>query len=102
MCLSYSGLYPQLAIADECNSSRKGSEQVFHTKVHSYSMCTMIYHFMSTQSKDFVVLHPTSVLSTNPDYLHPAASIIVLTSTQCFIVTQPGEKKRKPELLAFE
>ena len=28
-----SGLYPQLAIADDCNSYRKDSDQVFHTKV---------------------------------------------------------------------
>ena len=28
-----SGLYPQLAISDDCNSYRKDSDQVFHTKV---------------------------------------------------------------------
>ncbi len=28
-----SGLYPHVAIADESNSSRKGSELIFHTKV---------------------------------------------------------------------
>ena len=30
---SFSGLYPQVAIGDECNSFKKGSEQIFHTKV---------------------------------------------------------------------
>lgn len=49
-----SGLYPQLAMADDCNSYRRDSEQVFHTK-----------------SKPFVVLHPTSVFATNPEYLQP-------------------------------
>ncbi|XP_064390174.1 probable ATP-dependent RNA helicase DHX34 isoform X2 [Halichondria panicea] len=49
-----SGLYPQLAIADDCNSNRKDSEQVYHTKM-----------------KSFVLLHPTSIFSTSPEYLHP-------------------------------
>ncbi|XP_077992529.1 putative ATP-dependent RNA helicase DHX34 [Glandiceps talaboti] len=49
-----SGLYPQLAIADDCNSYRKDSDQVFHTK-----------------SKPFVVLHPTGVFANNPDILEP-------------------------------
>ena len=29
-----SGLYPQIAIADEHNSFKNDSEQAFHTKVH--------------------------------------------------------------------
>ncbi|XP_071946737.1 probable ATP-dependent RNA helicase DHX34 [Antedon mediterranea] len=49
-----SGLYPQLAIADECNSYRKDMDQVFHTK-----------------AKPFVLLHPTGVFATNPDVLEP-------------------------------
>lgn len=49
-----SGLYPQLAIADDCNTWRKDSEQVFHT-----------------QAKPFVVLHPTSVFATQPQVLQP-------------------------------
>ncbi|XP_062516968.1 probable ATP-dependent RNA helicase DHX34 [Corticium candelabrum] len=49
-----SGLYPQLAIADDCNTWRKDSEQVFHT-----------------QAKLFVVLHPTSVFATQPHILQP-------------------------------
>jgi len=32
-----SGLYPQLAIADDCNSYRRDSSQVYHTKVCSTS-----------------------------------------------------------------
>ncbi|CAI7996256.1 Probable ATP-dependent RNA helicase DHX34 [Geodia barretti] len=65
-----SGLYPQLAISDDCNSYRKDSDQVFHTK-----------------SKQFVVLHPTSVFATNPEYI------------------DPGQRKSKgstqPELLSY-
>ncbi|XP_013379582.1 probable ATP-dependent RNA helicase DHX34, partial [Lingula anatina] len=47
-----SGLYPQVAIADECNSYKADSEQAFHTK-----------------SKPFVVIHPTSVFSYKPEVL---------------------------------
>ncbi|NWS48869.1 DHX34 helicase, partial [Probosciger aterrimus] len=47
------GLYPQLALPDPFNSSRKDSEQIFHTK-----------------SKPCVVLHPTSVFATSPELLH--------------------------------
>ena len=47
-----SGLYPQLAIADEHNSFKADSEQAFHTK-----------------AKGFVLLHPTSVLSSEPEVL---------------------------------
>ena len=28
-----SGLYPQVAVADDCNSYKSASEQAFHTKV---------------------------------------------------------------------
>ncbi|XP_065910600.1 probable ATP-dependent RNA helicase DHX34 isoform X2 [Dysidea avara] len=47
-----SGLYPQLAIPDECNSWRRDSEQVYHTK-----------------TKQFVLLHPSSVFSSSPELL---------------------------------
>lgn len=47
-----SGLYPQVAIADEHNSFKAESEQVFHTK-----------------AKGFVLLHPTSIFSFNPEVL---------------------------------
>ncbi|OWF54057.1 probable ATP-dependent RNA helicase DHX34 isoform X1 [Mizuhopecten yessoensis] len=47
-----SGLYPQVAIADDCNSYKSDSEQSFHTK-----------------SKPFILLHPTSVFACHPDLL---------------------------------
>ncbi|CAN9511628.1 unnamed protein product [Ophioblennius macclurei] len=46
------GLYPQLALPDEHNSTRKDSEQVFHTK-----------------NKQGVVVHPTSVFASDPEVL---------------------------------
>ncbi|KAG7217624.1 hypothetical protein INR49_021312 [Caranx melampygus] len=47
------GLYPQLALPDEHNSTRKDSDQVFHTK-----------------NKQGVVIHPTSVFASDPEVLH--------------------------------
>lgn len=47
------GLYPQLAVPDAHNNSRKDSDQIFHTK-----------------SKQGVVLHPSCVFSTSPELLH--------------------------------
>ncbi|KAK2846662.1 hypothetical protein Q5P01_009661 [Channa striata] len=47
------GLYPQLALPDEHNSTRKDSDQVFHTK-----------------NKQGVVVHPTSVFASDPEVLH--------------------------------
>ncbi|NXI67317.1 DHX34 helicase, partial [Anseranas semipalmata] len=47
------GLYPQLAVPDPLNGSRKDSDQIFHTK-----------------SKQGVVLHPTCVFATSPELLH--------------------------------
>ncbi|BFY97868.1 hypothetical protein BsWGS_00907 [Bradybaena similaris] len=49
-----SGLYPQVAIADDCNTYKRDSEQAFHTK-----------------NKPFVLLHPTSIFATQPDLLMP-------------------------------
>ncbi|CAG09044.1 unnamed protein product, partial [Tetraodon nigroviridis] len=46
------GLYPQMAMPDEHNTSRKDSDQVFHTK-----------------NKQGVVIHPTSVFATDPEVL---------------------------------
>ncbi|XP_036941732.1 probable ATP-dependent RNA helicase DHX34 [Acanthopagrus latus] len=46
------GLYPQLALPDEHNSTRKESEQVFHTR-----------------NKQGVVIHPTSVFASDPEVL---------------------------------
>ncbi|KAG1938828.1 putative ATP-dependent RNA helicase DHX34 [Pimephales promelas] len=47
------GLYPQLAMPDEHNATRKDSEQVFHTR-----------------NKQGVVIHPTSVFAIDPEVLH--------------------------------
>ncbi|XP_039217934.1 probable ATP-dependent RNA helicase DHX34 isoform X1 [Crotalus tigris] len=47
------GLYPQLAIPDPFNESRKDSEQIFHTR-----------------EKAGLVLHPTSVFADAPELLH--------------------------------
>ena len=47
-----SGLFPQIAIADEQNSYKSDTEQAFHTK-----------------SKQFLILHPTSVFATHPETL---------------------------------
>ncbi|XP_041850777.1 probable ATP-dependent RNA helicase DHX34 [Melanotaenia boesemani] len=47
------GLYPQLALPDEHNSTRKDSDQVFHTR-----------------NKQGVVVHPTSVFASDPEVLH--------------------------------
>ncbi|XP_010281450.1 PREDICTED: probable ATP-dependent RNA helicase DHX34, partial [Phaethon lepturus] len=47
------GLYPQLAVPDQLNSSRKDSDQIFHTK-----------------NKQGIVLHPTCVFATSPELLH--------------------------------
>ena len=33
-----SGLYPQVAISDDCNSYKSTSEQAFHTKVNYLNM----------------------------------------------------------------
>ncbi|KAI8619359.1 P-loop containing nucleoside triphosphate hydrolase protein [Chytriomyces sp. MP71] len=49
-----SGLYPHLAIADDSNSFKAASEQVFHTK-----------------TKRFVKMLPTSVFASKPELLHP-------------------------------
>uniref|UniRef100_A0A3Q3FXM9 DEAH (Asp-Glu-Ala-His) box polypeptide 34 n=1 Tax=Labrus bergylta TaxID=56723 RepID=A0A3Q3FXM9_9LABR len=48
------GLYPQLALPDEHNTTRKDSDQVFHTR-----------------NKQGVVIHPTSVFASDPEVLHP-------------------------------
>ncbi|XP_007445092.3 probable ATP-dependent RNA helicase DHX34 [Python bivittatus] len=47
------GLYPQLAVPDPFNETRKNSEQIFHTR-----------------EKAGVVLHPTSVFADAPELLH--------------------------------
>uniref|UniRef100_A0A8D0B4S7 DExH-box helicase 34 n=1 Tax=Salvator merianae TaxID=96440 RepID=A0A8D0B4S7_SALMN len=49
------GLYPQLAIPDPFNATRKDSDQIFHTK-----------------EKAGVTLHPTSIFASSPELLLPA------------------------------
>ncbi|KAG7471156.1 hypothetical protein MATL_G00121320 [Megalops atlanticus] len=49
------GLYPQLALPDEHNATRKDSDQIFHTR-----------------NKQGVVIHPTSVFANDPEVLHVA------------------------------
>ncbi|XP_056139933.1 probable ATP-dependent RNA helicase DHX34 [Lampris incognitus] len=51
--LLFRGLFPQLAVPDEHNTTRKDSDQVFHTR-----------------NKQGVVIHPTSVFATDPEILH--------------------------------
>ena len=48
-----SGLYPQIALGDEYNPSKSGSEQMFHTRV-----------------KPFNVLHPNGIFASYPEYLN--------------------------------
>ena len=50
-----SGLYPNLAVPDEGNTCKRDSEQLYHS-----------------QSKQFLLVHPTSVFVTRPDLLQPA------------------------------
>ncbi|CAF3255377.1 unnamed protein product [Rotaria socialis] len=59
-----SGLYPQVAIADEFNNYKRDCDQFFHTK-----------------TKQFVVLHPTCVFTYDPDNLLPPTSAKTTTSS---------------------
>lgn len=65
-----SGLYPQLAIADEFNYCKTTSEQLFHT-----------------QKKPYVALHPMSVFGNNPKTLQLEDSEIV---------TIEGKRSKQP------
>ncbi|XP_019717053.1 putative ATP-dependent RNA helicase DHX34 [Hippocampus comes] len=67
------GLYPQLALPDEHNGTRKDTEQVFHTK-----------------NKQGIVIHPTSVFASDPEVLH------VRDDTR-----DTGRDSSKHQLLAF-
>ncbi len=58
-----SGIYPNLALPDDANPSRKPTEQFFHSK-----------------AKRFLSMHPTSVFAYNPDLLHPKAAVIATTA----------------------
>lgn len=55
-----SGLYPNVAIADDHNNYKPGSEQLFHTK-----------------SMPFTVLHPNGVFASHPEILQVADSDIL-------------------------
>lgn len=76
-----SGLYPQVAIADEHNTFKAETDQVFHTK-----------------KKGFVLLHPTSVFTFNPDVLqlkdHEIKEVPGKSSSR-------GHLSNKHQLLAF-
>ncbi|KAF2348531.1 Helicase-associated domain [Trinorchestia longiramus] len=64
-----SGLYPNVALADEHNNYKPNSEQLFHTP-----------------SKPFAALHPTSVFSKHPEVLQVSdADVLELPtfSTRC-------------------
>ena len=55
-----SGLYPSIAIGDEFNSDKSGSEQLFHTRV-----------------KPFNVLHPNGIFTNYPEYVNLDSMYIV-------------------------
>lgn len=55
-----SGLYPQFAVPDDCNSYTPENEQVFHTR-----------------SKMFVVLHPNSYFANHPHCLEPTGTFVL-------------------------
>jgi hypothetical protein len=65
-----SGLYPQIAIGDEFNSYKSGSDQMFHTRV-----------------KPFNVLHPNSFFATAPE---------VLELDSLSVVAAPGFTTKHP------
>jgi ATP-dependent RNA helicase DHX34 len=55
-----SGLYPNIAIADDSNHTRRGTEHFFHTK-----------------TRKFVVVNPGSIYSLKPELLVPKNSSMV-------------------------
>ncbi|KAK2718300.1 probable ATP-dependent RNA helicase DHX34 [Artemia franciscana] len=65
-----SSLFPQVAIGDEHNSYKSGSEQLFHTR-----------------GKPFTTLHPMSYFANNPE---------VLQLTEADIVDIPGFQRKNP------
>ncbi|XP_048836938.1 probable ATP-dependent RNA helicase DHX34 [Brienomyrus brachyistius] len=71
------GLYPQLAVPDEHNATRKDSDQVFHTR-----------------SKQGVVIHPTSVFASDPEVLH-------VPELECEEMGADRGASTKHQLLAF-
>jgi transposase-like protein len=82
-----SGLFPQVAIADEYNSFKRDSDQVFHTR-----------------NKGFVLLHPTSVFSTNPEPLQLRESQIKESNGNAGVRRGPsnrGQLSNGHQLVAF-
>ncbi|XP_065138856.1 probable ATP-dependent RNA helicase DHX34 [Paramisgurnus dabryanus] len=71
------GLYPQLAMPDEHNATRKDSEQVFHTR-----------------NKQGVVIHPTSVFASDPEVLH-------VPEQECSEFGADKGQSNRHQLLAF-
>ncbi|XP_078482646.1 putative ATP-dependent RNA helicase DHX34 isoform X1 [Ciona intestinalis] len=76
-----SGLYPQLAFPDNCNSYTADSDQVFHTK-----------------NKLFVVLHPNSYFANHPDILEPVGKDDDITEGKS---SQRGLLSHKHQLLSY-
>jgi len=79
-----SGLYPQVAIADEHNSFKRDSDQVFHTR-----------------SKGFVLLHPTSVFCNNPDSLQLKESQVIEPKGSIRGPSNRGQLSNGHQLVAF-
>ncbi|KAK6188313.1 hypothetical protein SNE40_004514 [Patella caerulea] len=75
-----SGLYPQVAIADDCNTYKMDTDQAYHTK-----------------NKGFILIHPTSVFTTQPEVLQPPD---IKDKKNCPEDLR-GKLSRKHELLAF-
>ncbi|KAK7086410.1 DEAH (Asp-Glu-Ala-His) box polypeptide 34 [Halocaridina rubra] len=75
-----SGLYPNVAIGDEHNNYKPGSEQLFHTA-----------------AKPFLVLHPNSIFASHPEVLHLADSDIV--ELPGFSLRHPASTKH--QILAY-
>lgn len=75
------GLYPQLALPDQFNGSRKDSEQVLSpcsipipwspaASCCPSTLACLLLQIFHTRSKAGVVPHPTSVFATSPELLH--------------------------------
>jgi len=79
-----SGLYPQVAIADEHNSFKRDSDQVFHTR-----------------SKGFVLLHPTSVFCNNPESLQLKESKVKEPKGSQRAPSNRGQLSNSHQLVAF-
>jgi len=71
-----SGLYPQIAIADEFNNYKGGSDQLFHTRV-----------------KPFNVLHPNSIFAAQPEILQVDGLDIV--NVPGFTTKHPASSKHQ-------